>query len=59
MDVDAMTRKGKGKGGKSKGKGKGGKDKEKGHSKGKDTEKDIAVNGRIDKRIVGRSMESK
>ena len=39
MDVDAMTRKGKDKGGKSKGKGKGGKDKEKGTSKGKDTEK--------------------
>ena len=37
-DVDAMTRKGKGNGGKSKGKGKGGKDKEKGNSKGKDRE---------------------
>ena len=43
MDVEAMTRKGKGKGGKSKGKIKGGKDKEKGNSKGKDTEKEKVV----------------
>ena len=43
MEVDAMTRKGKGKGGKTKGKSKGGKDKEKGSSKGKDTEKEKVV----------------
>ena len=43
MDVDAMTRKDKGKGGKNKGKDKGSKDKEKGNSKGKDTEKEKGV----------------
>ena len=64
-----MTRRGNGKGGKSKGKGKGSKEKEKGISKGKGTEKekkecdskvtaDIVASGSIDKRIVGRDMES-
>ena len=42
-NVDAMTRKEEGKGGKSKGKGNGSKDKEKGNSKGKDTEKEKRV----------------
>ena len=65
MDVDAITRKGRGKGGKSKGKGKGSKDKEKGNSKGKEGERSAIrkllrtlANGSIDKRIVGRDMES-
>ena len=40
MGVDAMTRKVKGKGGKSQNKGEGGKDKEKGNGKSKDTEKE-------------------
>ena len=42
-DVDAMTHKGKVKGGKSKGEGKGIKDRETGNSKSKDTEKDKVV----------------
>ena len=54
MDVDAMTRKGNGKGGKSKGKGKGGKDKEKGSSKSKDTEKEKGA--RFDSKVTAETV---